>query len=125
MLFAQDSPIPDLPAASDPIIPTIGTSLLVILAFSFVLWCLIRANIARSFARILAVLAIGAGIGVLTWGICALSMGITIRAPFGLEYVISDPIEAIGWGAGLLGGGITAMVLSLVSRSSRLPMPPT
>ena len=120
MLFAQDISIPVPPVPSDPILPAISTGLLVILAVSFVLWCLIRANVARAFARIFAVLAIGAGIGVLTWGICALNLPeVDKMSGFGLESV-----EAIGWGAGLLAGGITAMVLSLVGKASRLPAPP-
>ena len=59
MLFAQDMPFSVPPVPADPIIPAIGTGLLVILAISFMLWCLIRANVARAFARIFAVLAIG------------------------------------------------------------------
>ena len=78
------------------------------------LWCIIRPSIGRLFARIVAVLAIGGGIGVLTWGICAAALGETIRSPFGLSSLIAEPSEAIGWGAGLLAGGITALVLSFI-----------
>lgn len=118
MLFAQQVPPPVVPG--DTII-AIAMGLILVLAISFVMWCLIRANVARAFARIFAVLAIGAGIGTLTWGICAQAMGMPIRSPFGLVRLISDPVEAIGWGAGLLAGGITAMVLSLVGGNKRLP----
>lgn len=119
MLFAQDVPVP-VPPEFSPIVTMTALGLVVVLAVSFVMWCLIRANVARAFARIFAVLAIGAGIGVLTWGICAQAIGMPIRSPFGLVHLISDPVEAIGWGAGLLAGGITAMVLSLVG-GKRLP----
>lgn len=116
MLFAQDM--------SSPLHVTADTGLamvlIYILALSFVMWCLIRANVARAFAKVLAVLTIGVGIGVLVWGICAQATGTPIRSPFGLVYLIADPVEAIGWGAGLLAGGITALVLSLVG-AKRLP----
>jgi len=117
MLFAQEMLESPLHVKADT---GLAMALIYILALSFVMWCLIRANVARAFARIFAVLAIGAGIGVLVWGICALAMDMPIRSPFGLVYLIADPVEAIGWGAGLLAGGITAMVLSLVG-GKRLP----
>ena len=120
MLFAQTgSPPPQFLLA--PIIPAVAMGLVLVLAVSFVMWCLIRANVARAFARIFAVLAIGSGIGTLVWGICAQAMGTPIRSPFGLVHLISDPVEAIGWGAGLLAAGITALVLSLVGGQKRLP----
>ena len=121
MLFAQEMPILTPWPEFSPMITMTAMGLMVVLAASFVMWCLIRANVARAFARIFAVLAIGTGIGVLTWGICAQGLGMPIRSPFGLVYLISDPVEAIGWGAGLLAGGITAMVLSLVGGNKRLP----
>lgn len=121
LLLAQEVPTFLPPPQSSPTVILIAMGLIVVLAISFVMWCLIRANVARAFARIFAVLAIGAGIGVLTWGICAQALGMSIRSPFGLVYLVSDPVEAIGWGAGLLAGGITAMVLSLVGGSTRLP----
>jgi hypothetical protein len=121
MFFAQAGPPPVPPLPANGTIVAIAMGLIVVLAVSFVLWCLIRANVARAFARIFAVLAIGAGIGILTWGICAQSLGMPIRSPFGLVHLIADSVEAIGWGAGLLAGGITALVLSLVGGAKRLP----
>ncbi len=122
MFFAQAGPPPAPPLPPDSTIVPIAMGLIVVLAVSFVMWCLIRANVARAFARIFAVLAIGAGIGVLVWGICAHNLSMPIRSPFGLVHLISDPVEAIGWGAGLLAAGITAMVLSLVGGNKRPPM---
>lgn len=121
MQLAQDTTISMPSLQPSPTIALIAMGLIVVLAVGFVMWCLIRANVARAFARIFAVLAIGTGIGALTWGICAQALEMAIRSPFGLVYLISDPIEAIGWGAGLLAGGITAMVLSLVGNR---PLPP-
>jgi len=113
MLFLQHAPMPGPPPGFSPIVTTVAVGLLVVLAMSFVLWALIRANVARAFAKIIAVIAIGAGIGILTWGICAQAMGMPIRTPYGMAHLIADPVEAIGWGAGLLAGGITAMILAL------------
>jgi hypothetical protein len=78
------------------------------------LCCLIMPRVGRVFARIVAVLGIGTGIGALTWGICATVLGEAIRSPIGLEGFIAEPSEAIGWGAGLLAGGITALAISFV-----------
>ena len=80
-------------------------------------WCIIRPNVGRRFARIFAVLAIGTGIGVLTWGICAAALGETLRSPLGLTSLIAEPSEAIGWGAGSLAAGVTALVLSFIGGS--------
>jgi hypothetical protein len=86
----------------------------ILLVVALLLWCTIRPDVGRRFARMFAVLAIGTGIGVLTWGICAAALGEVIRSPFGLTSLIAEASEAIGWGAGSLAAGITALVLSYV-----------
>jgi len=110
-LYAQEAQA-QLRLDSHLSLAAIGVPLL--LAVVLLLWCFIKPNVGRMFARILAVLAIGLGIGVLTWGIVAASLGEAIRSPIGLASLISVPSEAIGWGAGCLAGGIAALVLSLV-----------
>ena len=86
----------------------------VLLAAALLLWCLIKPNVGRVFARIFAVLALGLGAGLLAWGIVAACLTGTIRSPLGLAALIGEPSEAIGWGAGSLAAGITALVLSFV-----------
>ena len=86
----------------------------ILLPTAFLVWALVKPNVGRMFARIFAVLAIGLGVGVLTWGIVAASLTGTVRSPLGLASLISEPSEAIGWGAGCLAAGITALVLSFV-----------
>jgi len=66
----------------------------------------------RMLARLVAVVALGAGIGVLTWGITSAAMHEELRAPAFLPSMEILPAEAIGWGAGLLGGGLTALALA-------------
>ncbi len=95
----------------------VSVLLCVLLAVALLLWCTIKPNVGRRFARIFAVLAIGTGIGVLTWGICAAALGEVIRSPLGLTSFIAEPSEAIGWGAGSLAAGITALVLSFIGGS--------
>lgn len=68
----------------------------------------------RAIARIFAVIAVGAGVGILTWGITGAARGDPIRVPPGMECCISGPSEIIGWGAGILAAGVTALVLSFV-----------
>ena len=89
----------------------------VLLVVTLFVWCIIRPNVGRRFARIFAVLAIGTGIGILTWGICAAALGEAIRSPLGLTSLIAEPSEAIGWGAGSLATGVTALVLSFIGGS--------
>lgn len=68
-------------------------------------------------ARLVAVAALGAGVGVLTWGITSSVLDEPLRTPAFVPAPLDLlPSEAIGWGAGLLAGGITALLLS-VSRS--------
>ena len=95
---------------------------------SFVLGAAAGAIVTVSFAfprvgriatRILAVLGIAAGAGLLAWGFRALFGGDSLRAIEVQSVVISQPSEALGWSAGLLAGGITALVLSFLGGSHR------
>jgi hypothetical protein len=71
----------------------------------------------RLLARILGVLAVGLGVGLLTWGISASNMGEQIRVPEFLgEKVLQSSSELIGWGAGILAVGLTTLVLTLLDR---------
>lgn len=70
----------------------------------------------RFLMLISAVLAIGLGAGVLTWGITSAATGDPIHSPidfFHVGFAISTPSEAIGWGAGCLAGGFTALIIGL------------
>ena len=68
----------------------------------------------RLFARIFAVIAMGAGVGFLTWGITSAALGEPVRTPSGLGCFVTAASEVIGWGAGLLATGVTALVLSCI-----------
>ena len=84
----------------------------VLLTVGLVVWCCIKPTVARVLARIFSVVALGVGVGVLTWGICAAALGDSMRTPLGS--FITAPSEAIGWGAGFLAAGVTALVLSFI-----------
>ncbi len=74
----------------------------------------------RVLARIFAVLAVGAGVGLLTWGISATYTGEPLRMPeFCEDMFLQTSSEVIGWGAGILAVGITTLFLTFVGR-----MPP-
>jgi len=107
ILLAQEA---QLPAVFK--LAAMGGPILIVVAF--LIWGLANPNVGRMFARIFAVLGIGLGVGVLSWGIVAACLTGTVRSPFGFESLISDPSEAIGWGAGCLAAGVTALVLSFV-----------
>jgi hypothetical protein len=70
--------------------------------------------VGRAIARIFAVLAVGSGVGILTWGITAAKSGQPVFIPCGLEQCVGGPSEIIGWGAGILAAGVTALLLSFV-----------
>ena len=75
-----------------------------------------RLSLGRALARIFAVLALGAGAGMLTWGITSAALGEPIRSPQCLGSFLGAASEAIGCGAGLLAAGVTALVLSFIGR---------
>ncbi|MDD4269069.1 MAG: hypothetical protein GXY25_22970 [Pirellulaceae bacterium] len=94
------------------ILPTVA-------AVCLVLWALVNPRIGRVFAKIFAVLAVGGGIGVLAWGICAAVFGEPIRSLAAFPTLVTTSSEVIGFGAGLLICGVTALILSLVGGKSR------
>lgn len=73
----------------------------------------------RTVAIVVGVLALAAGVGLLTWGITSAALGEQLRAPFFAPRIALLPSEAIGWGAALLTGGITGLRLAL--REPRAP----
>lgn len=76
------------------------------------LWCLINPAVRRSLGNIFAVVAIGAGIGVLAWAGCSIILGEEIRSLWPLPTLVSTSIDAFGLGAGSLAAGVAALVLS-------------
>jgi hypothetical protein len=73
--------------------------------------------VGRVVARLLAVVALAAGAGLLTWGLDAAIRGDQLRGIAWQTIEITQPREAFGWSAGLLLGGITALLLSFMGRS--------
>ncbi|HUT91947.1 MAG TPA: hypothetical protein VMY37_20800 [Thermoguttaceae bacterium] len=68
----------------------------------------------RILARIFAVLALGAGVGCLVWGIMSAALGEPVRTPLVFGVPISNSSEVMGAGAGLIAAGVTTLILSLV-----------
>jgi hypothetical protein len=61
--------------------------------------------------RLLSVLGVAAGVGVLVWGITSAAMG--------QEPSIGSPTGLIGTGAGVMVGGIMLLVISFLGKCSR------
>lgn len=75
--------------------------------------CLVYARVGRALGKLVSVLTIGSGVGLLTWGIL-ITAGCDFKP---LEFgpiVFTSAGQIIGWGAGLLSGGVTALVLAFV-----------
>lgn len=88
--------------------------LTLIMVAALVLCCALKPAARRVLARIFSVVALGAGAGLLVWGICAAALGESSSSRFGISAVIGSPSEAMGSGAGFLVAGVTALVLSFV-----------
>lgn len=79
--------------------------------------CLAFPGVARALGKIVSVVGIGIGVGLLTFGILS-----TIDGDF--KPFISGPIyvasasQAMGIGSGLLAGGIVALVLAYIRADS-------
>lgn len=89
----------------------IGIGALLVSCFAF-------QSVSRIFAKSIAVVGIGLGVGLLTWGILEAT-----RVDF--QPLKAGPIlfvnasQAIGWGAGALGAGVTALVLAFIQTRSK------
>jgi hypothetical protein len=86
------------------------------------LGCLITVSlgfpgVGRAIAKILAVILLGIGFGLLVWASVSLVRGEELRPPFGSD-IITKVAEAFGWGAGFFLGGIVALALALWRRST-------
>ncbi|MFO0940551.1 MAG: hypothetical protein U0930_07260 [Pirellulales bacterium] len=80
--------------------------------------CLAFPQVSRIFAKSIAVLGIGVGIGLLTWGILG-ATGMDFQPLRAGPIQFMHASQAIGWGAGSLGAGVTALVLAFVHGRSK------
>jgi hypothetical protein len=86
------------------------------------LGCLITVSlgfpaVGRAVAKILAVLLLGCGIGLLVWVSVTVYRQEVLRPPFGWN-VITEVSEAFGWGTGFFVGGVVSLVLAFWGRAS-------
>ena len=86
-------------------------------AGSLVVVSIAYPRVGRIFARVLALVALSLGIGLLTWAIHAAITGEPLAAIAWERIAISQPGEAFAWSAGLLVGGIIALLLSFAGRT--------
>lgn len=78
-----------------------------------------RPHVMAISAKIKAILFMGAGVGLLAWGISTLSLGETFTPPWPGLNLFRTPIEVMGWGAGLLTAGILFLVFSFLGFGHR------
>src|SRR4051794_31969643 len=84
--------------------------LLAILAVGLLVLGLVRPAVGRFVARVVAVVAMGLGVGCLVWGVVAGARG--EQPPDTGPLAGTSYSLVIGCGAGFLTGGIVALVLS-------------
>jgi hypothetical protein len=93
-------------------------------AIGFILGCLtavayFRPHVMAISAKMKALLFMGAGVGLLVWGVSTLSLGETFTPPWTEINLIRSPIEAMAWGAGLLTAGVLFLVFSFLGFGHR------
>jgi hypothetical protein len=67
-------------------------------------------------ARILGVLCVGVGVGLLAWGISSAVMHEPISAQVASLPIFVSSSAVIGWGAGVLALGLTTLILTFKDR---------
>jgi len=72
-------------------------------------------SIGRAVAKILAVILLGIGFGLIVWVGVTVYQGANLRPQFG-ENIITEVGEAFGWGAGFFLAGVVALVLAFWGR---------
>lgn len=79
--------------------------------------CFSYPQVGRAIGKVVAVICITIGAGVVTWGVASSIAGDFVAMEAG-PVVVASLSQVFGWGIGVLAGGITALVLSLVGRDS-------
>jgi hypothetical protein len=74
-------------------------------------------RIGRIAARVVAVVSLGAGTGLLVWAIMAATRSEALRPVVWQAFNITETSEAFGWAAGLLAAGAAALTLSFIGKS--------
>lgn len=93
-------------------------------AIGFILGCVtalayFRPHIMAISAKIKAVLLMGAGVGLLVWGISTISLGEEFTPPWIEINLVRTPFEAMAWGAGLLTAGTLFLIFSFLGFGQR------
>jgi hypothetical protein len=97
---------------------TLVTSFLLgILTGSIVTLSVTYRRVGRIVVRLLAVIALAAGAGLLAWALDSVIRDEPMRGIVWQSIEISQPHEAFGWSTGLLIGGVAALLLSFIGRS--------
>ena len=80
---------------------------------------IVRPRVGQAIARIIAVILLGAGVGMLVWGIYAISTNQEI-SPIQFGFILVEKAyEIMAYGAGAFFAGVVALVLSFVRLGSR------
>lgn len=108
-----------IPEPVGHMLPFGGTFALGVLIGAILAAMYFRPILIPIVAQAKAIVFLSLGVGLLTWGIIAMSIGATHPQPFEWIQLIRTPAEAIGWGAGLITAGTVALVLSFTGLGRR------
>lgn len=73
---------------------------------------------ARLLIRVFAVVAVAAGVGLISWAVSSTVLGEPIRPLFGLQSLGASASEILGWGAGIFALGVTMLILSYLEQDN-------
>jgi len=73
-------------------------------------------EMARLLARILGVVCVGLGVGLLAWGISSGALREPISEQAVALAIFPSASAVIGWGAGILAAGVTTLFLTVMDR---------
>jgi hypothetical protein len=79
--------------------------------------CFSYPQVGRALGKVVAVVSIAIGAGLITWGVYSAIAADFTPMQSGPVFIMSLS-QVFGWGTGFLAGGVTALVLSLVGKDS-------
>jgi len=103
-----------------------SVSLLGVASIGFVLGvfatiCYFQPDLLAVLAKLMSIVFLATGVGVLVWGILSVNLEEPVHPPFNSVMLMRSTAECIAWGSGLLAAGLLCMVFGFVGFRRKLP----